>query len=84
MVAIFVFILCAQVAGLIWVLLSTRRSVYIYQVNQMNSRSDFGHSGSTVNIVMVIIIIMCISCDFNFHVPCTAFGIWYIYIYIYM
>ena len=34
------------------------RSVYIYQMNQMNSRNDFGHEDSTINIVVVIIIII--------------------------
>ena len=33
------------------------RSVYIHQMNRVNSRNDFGHHDSTINIVMAIIII---------------------------
>ena len=44
-------------AGLVWWLAATRRSVYIHQMNRMNSRNDFGHDDSTINIVMAIIII---------------------------
>ena len=33
-------------------------SVYIHQMNQVNSRNDFGHDDSTINIVMAIIIIV--------------------------
>ena len=44
--------------GLIWGLAATRRSVYIYQMNGMNSRNDFGHDDSTINIVMAIIVII--------------------------
>ena len=40
------------------VLAATRRSVYIHQMNQLNSRNDFGHDDSTVNIVVVIIIVI--------------------------
>ena len=43
--------------GLVWGLAATRRSVYIHQMNQVNSRNDFGHDDSTINIVMAIIII---------------------------
>ena len=39
-------------------LAATRRSVCIHQMNRMNSRNDFGHDVSTVNIVMAIIIII--------------------------
>jgi len=42
--------------GLVWGLVATRRSVYI-QMNRVNSRNDFGHDDSTINIVMAIIII---------------------------
>jgi len=38
--------------------LATRRSVYIHQMNRVNSRNDFGHDDSTINIVMAIIIII--------------------------
>jgi len=47
--------------GLVWGLAATRRSVYIHQMNQVNSRNDFGHDDSTINIVMAIIIIIIIS-----------------------
>jgi len=43
--------------GLVWGLAATRRSVYIHQMNRVNSRNDFGHDDSTINIVVVIIII---------------------------
>ena len=46
--------------GLVWRLVATRRSVYIHQMNRVNSRNDFGHDDSTINIVMVIIIIIII------------------------
>jgi len=38
-----------------------RRSVYIHQMNRVNSRNDFGLDDSTINIVMAIIIIIIIS-----------------------
>jgi len=44
--------------GLVWVLAATRRSVCIHQMNRVNSRNDFGHNDSTVNIVMAIIIVV--------------------------
>ena len=44
--------------GLVWGLAATRRSVYIHQMNRVNSRNDFGHNDSTINIVVVIIIII--------------------------
>ena len=46
--------------GLVWGLAATRRSVYIHQMNRVNSRNDFGHDDSTINIVMAIIIIIII------------------------
>jgi len=42
------------------VLAATRRSIYIDQMNGGNSRNDFGHNDSTMNIVMAIIIIIII------------------------
>ena len=42
--------------GLVWGLAATWRSVYIHQMNRVNSRSDFGHDDSTINIVVAIII----------------------------
>jgi len=44
--------------GLVCRLAATRRSVYIHQMKRMNSRNDFGHNYSTINIVVVIIIII--------------------------
>jgi len=41
--------------GLVWGLAATRRSVYVHQMNRVNSRNDFGRHDST--IVMAIIII---------------------------
>ena len=46
--------------GLVWGLAATRRSVCIHQMNRVNSRNDFGHDDSTINIVMAIIIIIII------------------------
>ena len=46
--------------GMVWGLAATRRSVYIHQINRVNSRNDFGHDDSTINIVMAIIIIIII------------------------
>jgi len=43
--------------GLVWMLAATRRSVYIHQMNRVNSRNDFGHDDSTINIFLAIIII---------------------------
>ena len=36
----------------------TWRSVCIHHMNPVNSRNDFGHDDSTINIVMAIIIII--------------------------
>jgi len=44
--------------GLILGLAATRCSVYIHQMNRVNSRNDFGHHDSTINTVVVIIIII--------------------------
>jgi len=44
--------------GLVWGLAATRRSVYINQMNRVNSRNDFGHDDSTINIVVVIIVVV--------------------------
>ena len=43
--------------GLVWGLAATRRSVYIHQMNRVNSHNDFGHDDSTIDIVTAIIII---------------------------
>jgi len=50
----------AKSIGLVWGLAATRRSVYIHQVNRVNSRNDFGHDDSTINIVVAVIIIIII------------------------
>ena len=44
--------------GLVWGLAATRRSVCIHQLNRVNSRNDFGHDDSAINIVVAIIIII--------------------------
>jgi len=44
--------------GLVWGLAATWRSVYVHQMNRVNSRYDSGHDDSTINIVMAIIIII--------------------------
>jgi len=49
-------------------LAATRRSVYIHQMNRVNSRNDFGHDDSTINIVMTIIIIII---ELNCHAYCV-------------
>jgi len=46
--------------GFIRGLAATRRSVCIHQVNRVNSRNDFGHDDSAINIAAVIIIIIII------------------------
>ena len=46
--------------GLVWGLAASRRSIYIHQMNRVNSHNDFGHDDSTINIVMAIIIIIII------------------------
>jgi len=48
--------------GLVWGCAATGRSVYIHQMNRVNSRNDFGHDDSTVNIVMAIVIIIILQC----------------------
>jgi len=50
----------AQVDWLGQGLAATGRSVYIHQMNRVNSRNDFRHDDTTINIVAVIIIIFII------------------------
>jgi len=38
--------------GLVWGLAATRHSIWIHQMNRVNSRSDHGHEDSTINIVV--------------------------------
>ena len=47
-----------KLTGLVWGLAATWRSVYIHQMNRVNSRNDFGHDDSTINTVVVIITIL--------------------------
>jgi len=47
-----------QSIGLDWRLAATWRSVYIHQMNRMNSRDDFGLDDSIINIILLIIIIL--------------------------
>ena len=47
--------------GLVWGLTATRRSVYIHQINLVNSPNYFGHYDSTINILEAIIIIIITS-----------------------
>ena len=64
--------------GLVWRLAATRRSVYIDQMNRVNSRNDFGHDDSTINIVMAIIIITIIIVHlayFNRHCVLAVFNL---------
>jgi len=42
--------------GLVSGLAATRRSVYIHQMNRVNSHNDFGHDDSTINTVVIVII----------------------------
>jgi len=59
-------------------LAATRRSVYIDQMNRVNSRNDFGHDDSTINIVMAIIIITIIIVHlayFNRHCVLAVFNL---------
>jgi len=46
---------------LVWGLAANRHSVYIHQMNLVNSHNDFGHDISTINITVVIIIIIKIT-----------------------
>jgi len=62
-------------------LAATRRSVYIHQMNRVNSRNDFGHDDSTINIVMAIIIIIIkyqryVLKPLNRSRCCLSFGLW--------
>jgi len=59
---------------LVWGLAATRRSVYIHQMNRVNSRNDFGHDDSTINTVMAIIVIIIIFLA-NQHKSCRQLKI---------
>jgi len=45
---------------LVWGLAATRRSIYIHQMNRVNSRNDSGRDDSTTNIVVVVVVIIII------------------------
>jgi len=47
-----------KIIGLVWGLAATRRSVYVHQMNRVDSCNDFGPDDSTINIVVVIIILL--------------------------
>jgi len=42
---------------------ATRQSVYIHEMNRVNSCNDFGHDDSTINIVVSIIIIITVQLE---------------------
>ena len=58
---------------LVWELAAARRSVYIHQMNLVNSRNDFGHDDSTISIVVVIIIIIIMLCEHSRLIQCVWF-----------
>ena len=43
---------------LVWGLAATRRSVFIHQMNRVNSRNDSGRDDSTTNIVVVVVVVV--------------------------
>jgi len=44
--------------GFVCGLAATQRSVYVHQMNRVNSLNDFDHGDRTINIVVVISIII--------------------------
>jgi len=56
-----------KLIGLVWGLAATQCSVYSHEMNQVNSRNDFGHDDSTINIVVDIIIIIIIHVKMASH-----------------
>ena len=54
--------------GLVGVSAATRRSVYIHQMNRVNSRNDFGHDDSTINVCLCV----CVSVRAQY--ACYAIG----------
>ena len=52
------FLADSKSTGLVWGLATTWHSVYVHQMNRVNSHNDFGHDDSTINIVMAIIIVI--------------------------
>jgi len=50
-----------KLVGLVWGLVATQRSVYIHQMNWVNSRNGYAHDDSTIiNIITVTVIIIII------------------------
>ena len=47
--------------GLVWGLAATQHSVYIHQMNRVNSRDDFGYDDNTINIVVLIVIVIIVG-----------------------
>ena len=47
--------------GLVWGLAATQHSVYIHQMNRVNSRDDFGYDDNTINIVVAIVIVIIVG-----------------------
>ena len=43
--------------GLVWGLTATRRSICIHQMNQVNSRNDFGHDDIVVALLLQLLIL---------------------------
>jgi len=48
----------SQSIGLVWGLAATRRSVYIHQMNRVNSRNDFGHEDSTITLSRLLLLLL--------------------------
>jgi len=44
--------------GMDWGLAATLRSICIHQMNRVNSRSDYGHEDSTINIVIELLLLL--------------------------
>ena len=49
--------------GLVWGLAATQRSVYIHQMNRVNSRNDFGHDDSTINMSWLLLLLLMSSSE---------------------
>jgi len=48
----------AKLAGMVWRLAATWRSVCIHQMNRENFRSDHGHEDSTINTVIKLLLVV--------------------------
>jgi len=47
--------------GLVWGLAATRRSVYIHQMNRVNSRNDFSHDDSAITLSWLLLLSLLLS-----------------------